>query len=114
MSPIPPDGGDVNSPEYDVFAAPQVDVFADLPDSDGDPPENPVEPDLQMIGGQVAPPSKRPSKRIRVKEEQAEDDDDDEVELDDVISPMLIARLRPDVGDVVSSEGCVVALNSSG
>ena len=45
----------MNSPEYDVFAAPQVDVLADLPDSDGDPPENPGEPDLQMIGGQVLP-----------------------------------------------------------
>ena len=44
-----------------------------------------------MTGGQVARPSKRPSKRIRVKEEQAEDDD---VELEDVISPMLIASLR--------------------
>ena len=33
----------------------------------------------------------RYDERIRVKEEQAEDDD---VELEDVISPMLIARLR--------------------
>ena len=90
-SPITPDESDGNSPQCDVFAAPQDDVFADLPDSDGDPPENPVETDLQMIGGQVGRPSKRPSKRIRVKEEQAEDD---YVELEDVISPMLIASLR--------------------
>ena len=55
MSPIPPDGDDVSSPEYDVLAAPQVDVLADLPDSDGDPPENPFELDLQMIGGHVLP-----------------------------------------------------------
>ena len=53
-----------------------------------------------MTGGQVARPSKRPSKRIRVKEEQAEDGvkeeqaEDDDVELEDVISPMLIQSLR--------------------
>ena len=34
----------------------------------------------------------RYDERIRVKEEQADDDDD--VELEDVISPMLIASLR--------------------
>ena len=62
-----------------------------------------------MTGGQVARPSKRPSKRIRVKEEQAgirvkeeqagirvkeEQAEDDDVEREDVISPMLIASLR--------------------
>ena len=91
MSPVTPDEDEGNSPQYDAFASPQDDVFADLPDSDGCLSENPADPDLQMIGGQVAMPSKRPSKRIRVKEEQAEDDD---VELEDVISPMLIASLR--------------------
>ena len=58
-------------------------------------------PDLQMIGGQVARPSKRPSKRIRVQEEQAEDDDVD-----------CIAASN--LGDGVSSEGFVVAFRSSG
>ena len=47
-----------------------------------------------MTGGQVARPSKRPSKRIRVKEEQAGDDD---FELEDVIIPMFIASLRQSV-----------------